>query len=229
MCTSPSRAQQSSARLNFLHYCIKDPQDLLQIQLFIGRTQKTITLTVTMNCSKRTQIKISKGEGTSGRVPKEKGTHFHVSSLGRMLKTVPNLRSMTCDNTRRVLSAREALLSFRVQGFYWGLVSWPRLTTCMAHLRHSVSSPCREQAAVMVWPTASRKLSYQSGLSKSLPPKALQGPKLSLACAGVDNPGTPSGSSTVQVLTVPVQLELFRVLGYFYSIATPNSLKGPDI
>lgn len=119
-----------------------------------------------------------------------------------------------CDNMYGVLPAREAhgVLACRILAAGWSL-SHDRAPLWLTSGIES-PAPTENRLSCCVWPTATRKTeTLLSGRVVHKLTGYLQKPFMdSLVCAGVDNPGTPSGSSTAQIFAEPVHLELLRVL-----------------
>lgn len=131
--------------LSFFHHrhCLGGPQGHSQAQWVtrrIHRTQKSLILTVMVYCSKRTQIKVSKGKEHMGCSPGEISVDLPgVSSQGSCTRMHLIPPETMCGSTCKVLPTREAQPSLAVQSFCRG-ASHVGMHAQVTDLSYSVSS-----------------------------------------------------------------------------------------
>ena len=137
--------------------------------------RKTVTCTVRVYYSARTQNNKSKGGRCMGRGPgvircKFPGVPAQWNSTGTLPAILP---AMMCDNMCKVVQTREAHASLDVQGFYWGSVMEAWTSGCMTTTpipfpQFPAPSLCQSKTSthgtqcLNAWPKA-------SGKHKSLP------------------------------------------------------------
>lgn len=121
----------------------------------LERFWKTVTCTVTVHHSARTQMNISKGRRCMGTSPGVVRREFPgIPSQWSCTGTLPEiLPAMMCDNTCKAVHTREAHTSLDIQGFYRGSVmeAWSPecvTTTGTPFPQHPAPSPCQSKTSI---------------------------------------------------------------------------------